>query len=233
MGVLEKLGVTTQPLAPANCGWEIAWPAEVLEEAEGRPLKNLAGRVGLDEARGELLVTRYGLEGGLIYQLGRALRAEKTPTLFVNFKPDVPLARLAARVSPGPGEYLDKPQPELRLSGAAWAVVRHAGRERRFESPSAFAEFVQNCPILLGGLRPIAEAISSAGGVKWCGLTGALMLEQWPGLFVAGEMIDWEAPTGGYLLQGCFSTGTAAGNGAAGWLLGRENRGRSLEFGGR
>lgn len=198
--LLESLGIAVNPLVPANCGWETPWPAEVLAAAEGQPLKNLVVRAGDHEATGELMVTAYGLEGGALYQLGAALRAMAEPMIHIDFKPTFTAAELERKAA-------------WKLSPAAEAILRH-GLPSDI-SPRDLAARAKACPIPFTGPRPIAEAISSAGGVSWDELDANLMLRKLPGVFAAGEMIDWEAPTGGYLMQGCFATGTLAGRAAA------------------
>ena len=191
-------GVRIAPWQPANCGWEVAWPNEFLERAEGAPLKNLTVRAGDQEVSGELLITRYGIEGGAIYRLGSALRAMAQPLIEIDLKPQLSSDEVQARLT----------SDNLKLSPVAHALLEcFPGNEiKRFQLP-------------LLGPRPVAEAISSAGGIAWEELEEDLMLRKLPGVFAAGEMIDWEAPTGGYLLQGCFSTGTRAGKAAVDFAI--------------
>ncbi|PZR74595.1 MAG: aminoacetone oxidase family FAD-binding enzyme [Chthoniobacterales bacterium] len=210
--ILAAHGVEIAPWQPANCGWEVEWPNELLARAEGLPLKNLTVRAGSESVSGELLITHHGLEGGAIYRLGRALRSMTEPSLAIDFKPQLTVGALRERVVN---------LPEARDWFRAWKL-----------SPSAIAlletifpdesndrdrviDRVKNFSLALRGPRPVAEAISSAGGVRWSELDQNLMVRKLPGVFVAGEMIDWEAPTGGYLLQGCFATATRAGSAAA------------------
>ncbi len=214
---LSRLGVSVAPLAPANCGWEIEWPAEVLEVAEGKPLKNLRVHAGTESVDGELLVTRYGLEGGAVYALGAALRAMPGPEIRIDFKPSVAAEVLSRRLGVCRRNFLAEGTVRWRLGPAVAAVVAHAAGVRDFQDAGQLVAAVKGCRLRLDRLRPIAEAISSAGGVRWSELDGQLMLRSQPGVFVAGEMIDWEAPTGGYLMQGCFATGTRAGQSAVDW----------------
>lgn len=209
----EALGIGCHPLAPANCGWHHPWPPEVLVAAEGKPLKNIAVRAADTIATGELLVTRYGIEGGAIYQLGPALRAMESPAIAIDFKPTFSHAQLVAKMESVRRDFLSEAKVRWRLSEAAHAILtRHS-----WTDAVSLAHEVKHCVIPLDGPRPIAEAISSAGGVCWNNLDFTLMLAEHPGIFVAGEMIDWEAPTGGYLIHGCFATGTRAGQSAADW----------------
>ena len=209
---LESLGVGIAPLQSANCGWEFPWPRAVLDVAEGQPLKSIAVRAGESQVRGELLVTKYGLEGGALYQLGPKLRA--SPELAIDFKPSSTVEQLVAKMGPIRRNFLAEARTRWKLGDAPFAIVGHVPEARDWESAAALAAHVKNCPLRLTGPRPIAEAISSAGGVRWQELDDDLMLCKLPGVFVAGEMIDWEAPTGGYLIHGCFATGTRAARGA-------------------
>ena len=210
--ILAAHGVDVAPWVPANCGWEVDWPSELLARVEGLPLKNLTVRADQESVSGELLITRHGLEGGAIYRLGRTLRSMKQPRLEIDLKPQLSVETMRERaISP----------PEARdwfhawkLSPAAVVLLETFYAEDCNDRERLMAR-AKNFTLPLRGPRPIAEAISSAGGVRWCELDQSLMLRKLPGVFVAGEMIDWEAPTGGYLLQGCFTTGSRAGRAAA------------------
>ncbi len=218
VNALTVLGVRVSPLAPANCGWELAWPDSVLASAEGHPLKSIVARANTSEAAGELLITKYGLEGGALYQLGPELRSMPSPELTVDFKPDVPFEKLVSKLVPNPLDLFGEATRLWKLNRAAVAILQSHGP---FDSVAALAREVKACKLALQKPRPIAEAISSAGGVAWSELTPELMLARVPGIFVAGEMIDWEAPTGGYLIQGCFATGTLAAQAALQWCAAR------------
>ncbi len=219
VSTLEKLGISIAPLQPANCGWETEWPEDVLSAAEGKPLKNIVARAGEAEAAGELMVTRYGLEGGAIYQLGPALRAMAAPAITIDLKPSSTVEQLVKKMGPVRRNFLTEARARWRLEDAAAAILAMcAAPESAIPSAGDLATIAKACTIPLTGPRPIAEAISSAGGVRWSELDSDLMLKRLPGVFVAGEMIDWEAPTGGYLMQGCFATGTHVGKAALNWL---------------
>jgi uncharacterized flavoprotein (TIGR03862 family) len=215
---LVRRGVSVAPLAPANCGWEVAWPAEVLEVAEGKPLKNLRVHAGTESVDGELLVTRYGLEGGALYALGAALRAMPEPEIRIDFKPSVAAEALSRRLGVCRRNFLAEGTVRWRLGPAVAAVVAHAAGGQEFRDAGQLVAAVKECRLRLVRPRPIAEAISSAGGVRWSELDDDLMIRSHPGVFVAGEMVDWEAPTGGYLMQGCFATGTRAARGVLRWI---------------
>ena len=215
--LLESMGVRCHPLRAANCGWEHAWPTALLAKAEGKPLKNIHVRAGDSLAIGELLITKYGLEGGAIYQLGAILRSMSTPSIAIDFKPSFTAERLIAKMESVRRNFLEEARIRWRLCDGAMAIL---GRTTWSDSAS-LAQEVKHCVIPFTGPRPIDEAISSAGGVCWEELTEQLMVRRLPGVFVAGEMIDWEAPTGGYLMQGCFASGTCAAKGAIEWLASR------------
>ena len=214
VAAFQNLGIPCHPLVPANCGWEHAWPPEVLAAAEGKPLKNIAVSAAGTTVTGELLITRYGLEGGALYQLGGILRGLENPAIAIDFKPTFPHAQLVAKMESVRRDFLAEARVRWRLSEAAHAILAR----KPWSDADALAREAKHCLIPLSAPRPIAEAISSAGGVCWSALDSTLMVKRFPGIFVAGEMIDWEAPTGGYLMQGCFATGTRAGRSAAEWL---------------
>ena len=214
----RQLGVAVTPLAPANCGWKVDWPPALLAAAEGLALKNISARAGAKTISGELLITRYGLEGGAIYQLGAALRAMPEPELVLDLKPTFTAEQLVAKLGPLRRNFLAESRSRWRLSDAAFALLSQLSPPEAFSSAAALAAATKECSVQLTGPQPIAEAISSAGGVGWSELDPTLMLRRLPGVFVAGEMIDWEAPTGGYIMQGCFATGTRAARSAVDWV---------------
>ena len=209
--ILEAHGIEITPWQPANCGWNVDWSPELLARAEGLPLKNLTVRAGEESVSGELLITRDGLEGGAIYRLGRKLRLMSEPRLALDFKPQLTIEAMRERIANLPATEWFR---AWKLSNAAIALLETKSPHDLNDVEGSIA-LVKNFTVALRGPRPIAEAISSAGGVPWCELDESLMLRKLPGVFVAGEMIDWEAPTGGYLLQGCFATATRAGRAAA------------------
>lgn len=212
--ILAELGIGCRPLTPANCGWEHPWRAAVLAAAEGRPIKNIRASAGTESVDGELLLTRYGLEGGAIYQLGHHLRAMSQPELVIDFKPAHSAAQLAAKLLTTRRDFLAAAARAWKLGDAARAILAR----REWTDAVTLAHEAKHCVIPLLGPRPLAEAISSAGGVCWSELDASLMLTRLPGVFVAGEMIDWEAPTGGYLIHGCLATATHAAHGVVNLL---------------
>lgn len=217
---LQECGLRVKTFEPSNCGWEVDWPGELRGRLEGRPLKNVAATAGSITLRGELLFTRYGLEGGIVYALAGALRSLREPVLTVDFKPDSSEASLVARLGSARRNYMDEAGLRWRLGETALDLLKTFRGVEPFGSAAEVARFVKNFPIRMERPRPIAEAISTAGGVEWCELQESLMSRRLPGVFFAGEMIDWEAPTGGYLLQGCFALGARAGKAAAQYLAG-------------
>ncbi len=212
--LFKNLGISVNPLVPANCGWQANWSSEFLALAEGKPLKNVHVSAGGKTILGELLVTRYGLEGGPIYQLGATLRTLSEPFVTLDLKPAFTHDQLLRKMESVRRNILEEARVRWKLGDAAYAILAR----QTWSDVESLAREVKNCRILLEGPRPIDEAISSAGGVCWNEVTPELMLKNHPGLFVAGEMIDWEAPTGGYLMQGCFATGTHAAKSAIHWL---------------
>lgn len=205
------LGIACHPLQPANCGWETPWSPETLSAAEGQPLKNLVVRANGIESRGELMVTAYGLEGGALYRLGAELRAMAEPIVHLDFKPTFTLEELEKKMESVRRDFLAEAERRWKLGTAAAAIVAQSLQGEAPDTPR-LAGLVKACPVRFTGPRPIDEAISSAGGICWEEIDDRLMLRKLPGIFVAGEMIDWEAPTGGYLMQGCFASGTRAGS---------------------
>jgi uncharacterized flavoprotein (TIGR03862 family) len=218
VSVFEKMGIAVAPLVSSNCGWEVGWAGAVLAEAEGKPLKNITIRAGEMVASGELMVTCYGLEGGAIYQLGPTLRGMKDPEIVIDFKPTHTVEQLVKKLGSCQENYLGEARARWRLGEAAMAILGKQNGAGLVKSAEQLARVVKGCVVKLMGPRPLAEAISSAGGVSWSELDDSLMVKRCPGVFLAGEMIDWDAPTGGYLIQGCFATGTRAGEGASKYL---------------
>ncbi|RYD17574.1 MAG: aminoacetone oxidase family FAD-binding enzyme, partial [Verrucomicrobiaceae bacterium] len=188
---------------------------EVLTAGEGKPIKNIHVSAGGQVAIGELMLTRYGLEGGAIYQLGTALRGMEQPAIAIDFKPTFTREQLVVKMESVRRDFLKEATVRWKLGEPAVAILSRG----TYQDAESLAREVKHCVIPLTGPRPIDEAISSAGGVRWSELDADLMVKKLPGLFVAGEMIDWEAPTGGYLMQGCFASATRAAEAAAGRLV--------------
>ncbi|MBX9760388.1 MAG: TIGR03862 family flavoprotein [Beijerinckiaceae bacterium] len=211
---LREKGVHVAPLRPSNCGFEVAWSPFLREKFAGAPLKNVALTFGRVRLRGEAMISQSGLEGGGIYALSGAMRdsieANGFATLYIDLRPDLSPAALLARLHEAKAsQSISNVLRKLGLSPAAAGLLREPGPLPK--DAEGLAKLIKGVPVHLTGVRPIARAISSAGGVAWDEVDANLMLTHLPGVFVAGEMLDWEAPTGGYLLQACFSTGRMAG----------------------
>lgn len=215
--VLAGQGVAVAPLRPSNCGVEIRWSAFVREKIAGAPLKTIALRVGAAQVRGECVVTAEGLEGGAVYALGPAVQ-QAGARLFIDFKPDLASDVVAARLAAAPksASWPKAVERALGLGAAARALLAEAGFAQA--DIAGRATLVKGAGFTVQGARPVEKAISTAGGVAWEAVDDALMLRARPGVFVAGEMLDWDAPTGGYLLQACFATGAWAAAGARAWV---------------
>lgn len=214
--VLEAAGIAVAPLVPANMGVEIGWSAPFASRFAGEPLKNIAVTCGPMRAAGEAMITAYGLEGGAIYALSPAIRQALGPgggrQLHVDLKPDVDPAALAERLGRARrGDSLSSTlRKRLGLGPPAIALMREASGGSLPREPWALATWIRQVPLTLAGMRPLERAISTAGGVRAEAVTAGLELKALPGVFIAGEMLDWEAPTGGYLLQATFATAEAA-----------------------
>jgi len=228
--MLTARGVNLSPLRPANCGFIVAWSDVFRNRFEGQPLKGIALMFGSTTVRGEAVVTRNGIEGGAIYALSAELREaiikSGEAVLSVALRPDLDAKDLIARLSVPRGKqsfanYLRK---AAQLSPVAIGLLQESAIGSRVQmsshTPADLAHLINAVPMRLTGVAPIARAISTAGGISLDDLDAAFMIRRLPGVFAAGEMLDWEAPTGGYLLQASFATGAAAGKGALKWLAG-------------
>jgi uncharacterized flavoprotein (TIGR03862 family) len=224
-GLLAARGVAISSLRPANCGFTVAWSDRFRDRFEGQPLKNVAFRFGAREERGEAVITKGGIEGGAIYALSADLRetilTSGDAMLHIALRPDLDTSALVQRLSAPRGKQSlsNVLRKALQLSPVAIGLLQEAsaGSAARL-SAEELAALINAVPVKLSGLAPIARAISTAGGISFDELDADYMLRRLPGTFVAGEMLDWEAPTGGYLLQASFATGAAAGRGALKWL---------------
>ncbi|KQV62837.1 MULTISPECIES: TIGR03862 family flavoprotein [unclassified Caulobacter] len=213
---LEGEGGAVAPFRAANCGFDVAWRDLFRERFAGEPLKNLALRHGERVARGDAMVAGYGLEGGAVYALAASLRdaveAEGRATLMIDLRPDLPVEVLERRLrGPRGGQSLANfLRKAVKLSPVEINLLREAHGLDLPSEPAVLAAAIKAAPIVLTGVQPLERAISAAGGVTFESLDG-LTLKGRPDVILAGEMLDWEAPTGGYLLQACFATGVAAG----------------------
>ncbi len=220
--LLEGAGVAVAPLRPANCGFVVAWSPTFVERFAGVPVKNVELRLGARRARGDVVVVDRGIEGGPVYALAAPLRdaleAAGGADLQIDLLPDVAEADLAARLARARAK--DSTASRLRRAGlapVAIGLLREAAGPWPGD-PDAGAATIKAVPVAVTAPFPLERAISTAGGVAASAVDASWMLRHRPGTFVAGEMLDWEAPTGGYLLQATFSTAAAAADGVARWL---------------
>jgi uncharacterized flavoprotein (TIGR03862 family) len=225
---LAAKGVTISPLRPANSGFTVDWSDIFRDRFEGQPLKGVALSFGVHTARGEAIITRTGIEGGAVYALSAELRVavlrSRQATLQIALRPDLEISDLTGRLSAPKGKQSQSNflRKAAHLSPVAIGLLQEAakasGASLSLLSPADLARLINAVPVTLTGTAPIARAISTAGGISFDELDADFMLRRLPGVFAAGEMLDWEAPTGGYLLQASFATGVAAGKGVLKWL---------------
>jgi uncharacterized flavoprotein (TIGR03862 family) len=223
VAIIRRAGISIVPLQPANCGFVAPWSDVFRTRFEGRPLKRIAVSFGTRVVRGEAMISRTGIEGGAIYglaaQLRDAIAASGEAVAKIDLRPDTTMADLAMRLAvPRKKQSLSTfLRKAARLSPAAIGLLQEAAAPTAMRLPA----LIKAVPVRLIGTGPIERAISTAGGIAFDELDEHFMLRRMPGVFVAGEMLDWEAPTGGYLLQASFATGAAAGRGARDWLAAR------------
>lgn len=227
--LLEERGVEVAPLRPANCGFNVAWSEHFRSRFAGHPVKNVILSFTAPEQppfhrQGEFVITETGIEGSLIYAVAAPLRdtleARGQASIYLDLVPGYSERELKARLqllhsSRSLSSVLEK---TIRLKGVKAGLLREFAPRQDLRDPKLAARWIKNLPVPILSPRPIEEAISSAGGVRFEALDERFMLKNLPGVFCAGEMLDWEAPTGGYLLTGCFATGRAAGLGLLSWL---------------
>lgn len=225
--LLAGRSVVVSPLRPANGGFTAAWSPQMKERFVGQPLKRVVIRCAGEQATGEAMIDADGIEGGAIYALSatirEAIRRDGAVTISIDLRPDLTAPDLAARLAKRrKGETLSNHlRKSAGLAPVAIALLRDAAGAALPAEPEALAELIKAAPLRLGTPMPIARAISSAGGIVREECDDGFMLKRLPGVFAAGEMLDWEAPTGGYLLQASFATGVAAAAGLAAWLAER------------
>ena len=223
---LEQKGVGLAPLQPSNCGFEVqAWSELLVSKFAGAPLKNVAIGLNDDIPRlGECVITATGVEGSLIYALSapirEAINTQGSATVHIDLLPGRPVDKLQAALSKprGSRSMAKHLHSQVGIDGVKAALLRELTDAATFADPALLARAIKALPLTLVKTRPLDEAISSAGGVTFEALDQRLMLKALPGVFCAGEMLDWEAPTGGYLLTGCFASGRAVGLGMLEWL---------------
>ena len=217
VSILAAKRVPISPFLPSNCGFKAMW-SPFMQSYFGKPLKNVLGWVGDDEKReGEAILTTYGIEGGLVYALSRPLRerfiAHGSVTLFLDLLPHVSECSLVSRLTSSGKQSTDNRWRKAGLDGIKAALIREVLPKNKWSDASSIAACAKKYPITLSGMQPIEEAISTAGGVMRDAVNEHLMLHALPNVFCAGEMLDWDAPTGGYLLTACFASGVYAAKG--------------------
>jgi uncharacterized flavoprotein (TIGR03862 family) len=220
---LSRLGITIAPLKPANSGFEADWSPWFREHMAGQPLKPVTLTFGDTERQGEAMLTADGIEGGLIYAVSAALRdtieREGSATISLDLAPGRDLERLTNDLSrPRGSRSLSTHLKRQSGLDSAKIALLHETTAALPSDPATLAQRIKATPLILRRPRPLVEAISSAGGVCFEDLTTGLMVKTHPGLFIAGEMLDWEAPTGGYLLTACLATGRTAGLAASDYV---------------
>lgn len=222
---LKSLSVEITPFQPANCGFEVNWSDYFKEKFAGEPIKSVSATSDLGTNKGEFVISKHGVEGSLIYHHSAALRDEINnkgqATLALDLVPDQSIDKLTAKLEKQNRKqsFSNLLRKGAKLTGAKAALVREVTLEANKLDSVELAKLIKALPLKLATTRPIKDAISSAGGVKWSEVDQNYMLKKRPGLFVAGEMLDWEAPTGGYLLTACFATGRAAAYGVLKWSI--------------
>ena len=227
--LLAQRGVRVAPLKPSNCGFEVNWSEHFRNRFCGQPLKSICVSFTNAEGvkvrqQGEIMVTANGLEGGVIYSLSALLRDEIAATGFAQIQldlfPDKELPSIIDKISQPRGKLslANHLRKRIGIDGVKAGLLREVVAASDLENPNLLCSAIKALPIKLIAARPIEEAISSAGGVGFDALDEHLMIKTMPGVFCAGEMLDWEAPTGGYLLTACFATGRAAGLGVLAYL---------------
>ncbi len=227
VSLLSAHGIEVAPLRPANCGFDVHWSEHFRKRFVGEPLKSVAASLGEVRKQGECVITEHGIEGGLIYAHSSALRDEiernGSTTLHLDLLPDWPVQRVLDEVSHprGSRSLSSHLQSRLGLKDVKANLLREVLKAEQMHDSALLSSAIKALPLSLIAPRPLSEAISSAGGVTFETMDANLMLKKSPGLFCAGEMLDWEAPTGGYLLTACFASGRVAGSGVLAWLKNR------------
>ncbi|MCF8470918.1 MAG: TIGR03862 family flavoprotein [Parvibaculum sp.] len=221
---LGERGIGVTPLRPANCGFDIDWSAHMSSRFAGAPVKSVLLRFAGESVKGDVVVTATGIEGSAVYALSGILRdtieAEGEAVLTLDLAPDRDEARLAGEIATPRGKttMANHLRKRVGIDGVKAALLREVTDAKTFADAAALAKAIKTLALTLERPRPIAEAISVAGGIALNELDAHFMLRKCPGVFACGEMLDWEAPTGGYLISACLATGRAAGMGAADFL---------------
>lgn len=227
--LLQARGVEVAALQPSNCGFDVGWSAHFCARYAGQPLKSVKLTFGEFQRQGECVVTEHGVEGSLIYAASAAIRdaiaASGSATVYLDLAPGKTLDRVITEVAHprGSRSLSSHLQSRAGITGVKAGLLRECLSREAYADPLRLAAAIKALPLTLIAPRPLDEAISSAGGVRFEAMDANLMLNALPGVFCAGEMLDWEAPTGGYLLTACFASGRVAGAGVLAWLAGRKS----------
>ncbi|MDV4159293.1 TIGR03862 family flavoprotein [Rhizobium brockwellii] len=222
---LAGRGVEIDTFQPANCGFVVGWSRNFSERFAGEPVKSVTATSEAGTFPGEFVITGSGIEGSLVYTHTAALRDRLlnhgSAVLTLDLAPGRTIERLSRDLArqDAKSSFSNRLRKGAGLDGVKAALLRELAPERDRTDPERLAGMIKALPVPVIKTRPIAEAISSAGGIRWTGIDENYMLKALPGTFVAGEMLDWEAPTGGYLLTACLATGRAAARGIEAWLL--------------
>ncbi len=217
--LLAQREIAVAPLRPANCGFTTTWSIILKQRFAGAPLKRIAITFAGRTVRGEAMITEEGIEGGAVYALSSEIRdsvmRDGSAIITIDLRPDMDINALVAKLArPTKGEsFSNRLRKQIALPPVAIGLLYEADQNATRLAPAALAVLIKALPVRIKGVRPIDRTISTAGGIRWDELDAHLMLRRIPGVFASGEMLDWEAPTGGYLLQGCFATGMAAAKG--------------------
>lgn len=235
---MQNIGLDVAPFAPSNCGFNCGWDDHFIDKFGGSPVKNIVASHGDFSLRGDFVVTRHGVEGGVIYPLAASVRdalnenkmsenrlseskGDDKTVITLDLKPDTSLSKLEKMLSRprGGNSFSNHLRKSIKLTGVKAGLLRMAAPNTDWNDIAAVARAIKSLPLEVSSPRPIDEAISTAGGVKMDNLDENFMLKERLGTFIAGEMLDWDAPTGGYLITACLATGKVAGEGALKWLL--------------
>lgn len=221
VNILTSMDVDINPLLPSNCGFKATW-SNYMHPHFGKPLKNVSAWVEREcgeqhKSSAEAILTTYGIEGGLVYALSRPLRetiiAHGTATLYLDLLPNIPQAKLVSLLTSSGKQSINNTWRKVGLDDVKAALIRELLPKEKWSDPNNVVACIKKHPIILTGMQPIEEAISTAGGVKREALTDELMIHNIPNVYCAGEMLDWDAPTGGYLLTAAFASGRFAAHG--------------------
>ncbi|WP_404403759.1 TIGR03862 family flavoprotein [Pelagibacterium halotolerans] len=221
---LAERGVAVAPFVPANCGFDVGWSDIFRERFAGTPVKSVMATSDAGAVPGEFVISRHGIEGALVYMHAAALRdalcTRGSAMLRLDLAPGRSVERIAQDLArqPRKASFSNRLRKGARLDAVKVALVRELTPDAAGVPPEALAARIKALPLPVLRSRPTAEAISSAGGVAWDSVDAGLMLKDVPGVFVCGEMLDWEAPTGGYLISGCLATGRVAARGVMAWI---------------